>query len=217
MLQVLTLLTKRVLQCLAYALCFIPGILLALPFFLVASIYSKQKAREAVAKSTVKLKGRDVLATWKILVGTIFVPCLHLFYTICAYFLLGQAAAVVYFFFMPFVSAMSIFAFENFRRVFSSLKPLFLLLNNKEGSEALRGMRDQCKEEVRQIADILEWVPEDYEGPDLSPTGAVGSPQSPHAKFQLSRSSNDNLQMPKQVSRSWLSGPSYDWWADPDY
>jgi glycerol-3-phosphate O-acyltransferase/dihydroxyacetone phosphate acyltransferase len=33
--------------------------------------------------STVKVAGRDVLATWKVLVGLVLVPSLYTFYSIC--------------------------------------------------------------------------------------------------------------------------------------
>lgn len=71
---------------------------------------ASQKAKEAVAKSTVKLEvpaiiplvveqsdgglqGKDVMATWKILISLVFVPCLHLFYTACVYLILGVHTA----------------------------------------------------------------------------------------------------------------------------
>lgn len=59
----------------------LPGIILNAPIFIVASIISRKKAREAVAASTVKLQGRDVLATWKVLVSLGMAPLLYGFYT----------------------------------------------------------------------------------------------------------------------------------------
>lgn len=37
---------------------------------------------EALAASTVKVKGRDVLATWKFLVGLVLIPTLYGLYTL---------------------------------------------------------------------------------------------------------------------------------------
>lgn len=51
------------------------------PIFVVASIISARKAREAKAASTVKLQGRDVLASWKVLVSLGMAPILYGFYT----------------------------------------------------------------------------------------------------------------------------------------
>jgi len=43
---------------------------------------------EALAASTVKLQGRDVLATWKVLVSMAVVPLLYLFYAILVTFVM---------------------------------------------------------------------------------------------------------------------------------
>lgn len=37
----------------------------------------------AVKGSTVKIAGRDILATWKILVGLVLLPMLYAFYSLC--------------------------------------------------------------------------------------------------------------------------------------
>lgn len=42
---------------------------------------------EALAASSVKIEGRDVLATWKVLVSLAVVPLLYLFYITLATFL----------------------------------------------------------------------------------------------------------------------------------
>jgi len=206
--EIVSLLAWRVMLLLIYILCFIPGGLAALPFTIVAKLVADMKRKEALAKSSVKLKALDVLATWKILVGIVFVPTLHFFYTMCMFVFYGSSAAIVYFFFMPFVSAASIMAFENFRRVLLSLKPLWLLLHDGSGTKSLAAMREQCKDEVRQLADLLEWVPEESE---VTPRGESLS------GIRLLRNSS-GLDVPKAKSKSWLSGPSYDWWAStPDY
>lgn len=41
---------------------------------------AKLTLKEALAASTVKIQGRDVLATWKVLVSLAVVPCLYLLY-----------------------------------------------------------------------------------------------------------------------------------------
>jgi len=45
---------------------------------------SKIKAKEALAASVVKIAGRDVLATWKVLISLVMTPALYLFYAIVA-------------------------------------------------------------------------------------------------------------------------------------
>ncbi|KAN0133745.1 hypothetical protein V8E53_008469 [Lactarius tabidus] len=62
----------------------LPGVILNGPIFLVASILSKKKAREALAASAVKIHGRDVVASWKVLISLGITPVLYSFYAIIA-------------------------------------------------------------------------------------------------------------------------------------
>lgn len=60
----------------------LPGTILYGPVGLVASRISAKKAKEAVAGSSVKIKGKDVLATWKVFVAIALVPALTLVYCV---------------------------------------------------------------------------------------------------------------------------------------
>lgn len=60
----------------------LPGTILHAPVFILAKIISHQKAKEALAASTVKVQGRDVLATWKVLVSLAVTPLLYLIYSL---------------------------------------------------------------------------------------------------------------------------------------
>jgi glycerol-3-phosphate O-acyltransferase/dihydroxyacetone phosphate acyltransferase len=44
-------------------------------------LVSASKARQAVVKSSVKIHGRDVAATWKVLVALVLLPVLWVTYT----------------------------------------------------------------------------------------------------------------------------------------
>ncbi|KAL4882026.1 hypothetical protein BJY04DRAFT_52718 [Aspergillus karnatakaensis] len=59
----------------------LPGLLLFTPVFITTKLISNKKSKEALAASTVKLQGRDVMATWKLLVALAFAPALYAFYT----------------------------------------------------------------------------------------------------------------------------------------
>ena len=119
---------------------------------------SRYKAKVAVAGSRVKLKGRDILATWKVVCGMVLIPALHTFYTICVYYLYSSKEAVAYFFFMPFVSYTSIIASENAYQVFRSIGPLFMLLTKRQTGVELREMRRILKRDVRELAQKLGWA-----------------------------------------------------------
>ncbi|KAL5336795.1 hypothetical protein BJX70DRAFT_400287 [Aspergillus crustosus] len=59
----------------------LPGLLLFTPVFITTKLISNKKSKEALAASTVKLQGRDVMATWKLLVALAFAPALYASYT----------------------------------------------------------------------------------------------------------------------------------------
>ena len=83
------------------ALC--PAYTLFLPVVFVARRISQLKQMEALAGSKVKIEGKDVVATWKVMISFGLMPMLHLLYTLIARLLFSEAWAVVYFFFAPFV------------------------------------------------------------------------------------------------------------------
>ena len=64
----------------AWGVLALPGVVLNSPIFIAATIISRKKAKEALAASTVKIKGNDVLATWKVLVALAGAPTLYSVY-----------------------------------------------------------------------------------------------------------------------------------------
>lgn len=87
----------------------LPGVVLNAPIFLAALALSRKKARgwwssysactgltppaEALAGSVVKISGRDVIATWKILISLGLTPVLYGFYAFLATLLVVKAGA----------------------------------------------------------------------------------------------------------------------------
>jgi len=78
------LLLYRVFLLLAWTIFSLPGVVLHAPIFVTASVVSKIKAKEALAASVVKVAGRDVLATWKVLISLVMTPALYTFYALVA-------------------------------------------------------------------------------------------------------------------------------------
>ncbi|KAM0698121.1 hypothetical protein Q7P36_001585 [Cladosporium allicinum] len=68
-------------QLLTLGLATLPSLALFWPIFLTTKIISTRKQRAALANSVVKLKGRDVVSTWKILVAMGLAPTLYCWYT----------------------------------------------------------------------------------------------------------------------------------------
>lgn len=67
----------RVLKLLVLLVGTLPGLMLFTPVFVLTKYISIRKAREALAGSAVKIQGRDVMATWKIMTALFFAPILY--------------------------------------------------------------------------------------------------------------------------------------------
>ena len=63
--RLLLLLVVRVVWLLSLQVVFGPVYLCLFPVYAIATLYSRRKSRQAVENSTVKLKGRDVMGTYK--------------------------------------------------------------------------------------------------------------------------------------------------------
>jgi glycerol-3-phosphate O-acyltransferase/dihydroxyacetone phosphate acyltransferase len=72
----------RVGQLLTLGIATLPSLALFWPVFVVTKLISVKKQRKALASSVVKLEGRDVVGTWKILVAMGLAPMLYTWYTI---------------------------------------------------------------------------------------------------------------------------------------
>lgn len=149
----------------------IPGLLLFSPVFVATKIISRKKAKTALAGSTVKIRGRDVMATWKILVALGFAPMLYHFYSILLVVktwhdrLWGHVPGwvplwVVYFAVWPLMVAIT-FAALRFGEVgvdiFKSLRPLLLCLypTSSYGIQKLRARRAELSAQVTDLINTL--------------------------------------------------------------
>lgn len=159
------LLVIRFMYFLVMALFTCPGFILNLPIMLVTSIYSKKKAKEAKAKSTVKINAIDVIASWKILVALGVCPLTYLIYASLAVFIsvkyqnadLYEAILVFIksLLCLPIISYIAIRFGENGVDFYKSLKPLFLacLPNGRRETEKLRTERLNLQRDIYNLID----------------------------------------------------------------
>ncbi|EEY21934.1 glycerol-3-phosphate O-acyltransferase [Verticillium alfalfae VaMs.102] len=155
----------------------LPGLILFAPVFIAAKVISIRKAKQALAGSTVKIQGRDVMATWKLMVAIFFAPTLYNFYSAVVTWrvyvdhLWGTVPAWVpwwtaYLVMWPLMVGIS-FAALRFGEVgmdiFKSLRPLVLCLNpaSSYNIHHLRERRAQLSTEVTDVINTL--------GPDMFP------------------------------------------------
>ncbi|KAI7872704.1 hypothetical protein BDF14DRAFT_1872913 [Spinellus fusiger] len=110
--------------------------------------------------SSVKISGRDVLATWKLLVALVLLPTMYTLYTIMALVISIRSKGTVYstfalplatWIFLPFVSYASLRFGENGLDVYKSLRPLYLALVDPDSTENLRHTREKLSQDITQL------------------------------------------------------------------
>jgi glycerol-3-phosphate O-acyltransferase / dihydroxyacetone phosphate acyltransferase len=187
-LKAIFLLVYRSIKLVILLLCTIPGLLLFSPVFVATKIISRKKAKTALAGSTVKIQGRDVMATWKILVALGFAPTLYHFYSILLVSRVwydrfwGHVPDwvplwVVYFAVWPAMVAIT-FASLRFGEVgmdiFKSLRPLVLCLSPMS-SFNIQKLKTKRAELSVAVTDLInELGPEMF--PDFDKTRLVPDP-----------------------------------------
>ncbi|KAI5818715.1 hypothetical protein BZA77DRAFT_306250 [Pyronema omphalodes] len=160
----------------------LPGFILFLPVFIATKIISIRKAKEALKASTVKIQGRDVIATWKLLVALAFAPVCYNFYVIlfcwwtAAHRFYGLmpdwmptiGVAIVGWILFPTITFAALRFGEIGMDIAKSLRPLFLSLSPASANTLvrLRERRAQLSEEVTQLINDL--------GPELFPDFDAG-------------------------------------------
>lgn len=154
------LLCYRVGILLVWGLLSFPGSILNLPIVITAKALSAKKAKDALASSTVKIAGRDVLATWKFLVGLVLIPLLYGLYTLIVFWVcmkseLSWFRTILYpaltWTLLPFVSYASMRFAENGVDVFKSLRPLYVALVDPDSTANLRQLREKLSNYITEV------------------------------------------------------------------
>ncbi|KAF9190102.1 hypothetical protein BGZ50_000451 [Haplosporangium sp. Z 11] len=164
------LLIWRVVQVIFLSFLALPGTLMNLPVAIVARVISNKKAKEALAASTVKIAGRDVLATWKLLVALGLMPVLYFSYATIVFFYCGRfdislttrlLVAWAAWACTPFVTYASIRFGEVGLDILKSIRPLFLSIIGEDNTiNEFRKSRAELQKTITEL--INELAPEIY-------------------------------------------------------
>lgn len=175
--RVVAFLLYRLAKLVVLSIAVIPGLIFFSPVFIAGKLISIKKSKEALAASSVKIKARDVVATWKILVSLALAPALNVVYTIIGTYWTYKNRVggrvpewapmwfVVLFQIILFPAAC--FAALRFGEIgmdiFKSIRPLVLSLNPTSSNTLvrLRERRAMLQAEITEIVDEL--------GPELFP------------------------------------------------
>lgn len=174
---VVWLLVTRVIRLIFLGLLALPGTVLFSPIFVACKVISIRKARAALAASSVKIQGRDVMATWKLMVGLVAAPVSYALYaTLVAYKtytdrLWGLVPPwmpiwLVWILTWPVAILITVAALQFGERgmdIFKSLRPLFICLN-PSSSYSIRQLRELRAELSERVTDIINTL-----GPEMFP------------------------------------------------
>eukprot|EP00750_Incisomonas_marina_P008441 INCI15474.1.p1 GENE.INCI15474.1~~INCI15474.1.p1 ORF type:complete len:912 (+),score=148.99 INCI15474.1:242-2977(+) len=136
----------------------VPGLIASLPIMITVRLVASSKARAALKNSSVKVAGRDVMATWKILVSFVVVPIVHIVYTLLSYYFVGEPAAVAWFFIMPIFAYVTINTTERLKADLQEFMPLLMstcCTTNTSGDMVAH--RSQLQSTVREVVHSLAW------------------------------------------------------------
>ena len=157
----------RLVKC-TIALCLsLPGFFMFSPVFIVAKQISRKKAREALASSVVKIKGTDVVASWKILVALGFAPMLYIFWAVIATHYLYKAGWVartpvwvvflLCYLFNILITYSSLRTGEIGYDYFTSLQPLaYSLLSKHNDMHQIEQLKENRRQLSVQVTDFCE-------------------------------------------------------------
>ncbi|KAJ7917102.1 hypothetical protein B0H13DRAFT_1608668 [Mycena leptocephala] len=160
--KTLALLTYRVGLLAVWSIFALPGVVLNGPIFILASIISRRKAKEALAASRVKIAARDVLATWKVLISVGVAPVLYLLYACIGTLLAIRAKApmkwrlitpILVLWGVPAMSYAALKFGEAGMDVVKSLPPLIaaLIPGQQRSLDKLKAMRVQLSNQVSDL------------------------------------------------------------------
>ncbi|KAH3686968.1 hypothetical protein WICPIJ_002049 [Wickerhamomyces pijperi] len=162
------ILASRVFRMTFLMLLSLPGSILFAPIFIVTDRISRQKQKEALAASMVKVKAIDVVASWKIIVATVFAPALYVTYSVIGtilamrYDILGLGSWTVLLVFPTIYLGLVFTTYAAFRTgevgydVLKSLPPLISsVFANRDELQQLKEFRGRLALEITEVVNLL--------------------------------------------------------------
>jgi len=137
----------------------LPGLVIHAPLVLFIRDYARKKAAVAKAESSVKLEGKDVIGSWKLIIACVLFPAfyalLSLIFAICLYMMGSRLIMLKSFVFLtfvlPFLGLTTTKAYEQIGDITKSLRPLLIAAMNKNTSAVVAYRFDLSK----RIEDII--------------------------------------------------------------
>lgn len=136
----------------------LPGIILNLPVGIAARTLAHRHAKQALAASNVKVSGRDVISSYKILVAMVLWPLIHMFYAAVVVYMAGWKWGIIsWFVLFPLYAYSTVRIFEIGMDLWRANLPLFLSLlpGGDKYHKQLLVMREDIKNKLKTLAEEL--------------------------------------------------------------
>jgi glycerol-3-phosphate O-acyltransferase/dihydroxyacetone phosphate acyltransferase len=130
----------------------LPFMVLGVPILGACRLVASNKAREAAAKSSVKLIGRDVMATWKLLTALVVVPVMLLIYSLAAGVLINPRLGGVCWCLLPVIMLGSLHLWDHYIDTIKAIRGMVVALRSRERGIKLYKQRWQLKTQIRSLA-----------------------------------------------------------------
>lgn len=194
--KALILLFKRLIMLGLMAFFAVPGTVLNLPVVIASKIITKKKQREALASSTVKIKARDVVSSWKVIIALVVTPILHIIYaTIASVTIYAKTKNIMLTIITPFVCIIVLFLVSYYSvivgtyagDVYRSLRPLTLAIIGRVNVKQLSIIRGNLTKDITEL--IEEYGPKIFPDFDKNRILMPSSTTNKHAPLTPSSAS----------------------------
>lgn len=182
-----------------FGLISLPGFIVNSPALYLIGRISKKKAMAAKKASNVKIDGKDVISTWKLLVALVLLPFVYGLYSMAIILMSPNLrsktilnlsiAFILIFHILIFVSYATVRLSEMVYDSYNSIKPLILTILDPERYLILRQVRSTLHEQINLVVDELgPSVVDDFDRNRIikSPKDSISDRSSP-------LSSNDSI------------------------
>ncbi|CAO3679169.1 unnamed protein product [Umbelopsis ramanniana] len=218
-LQATKLLITRVFKLFSFAILAVPSAILNLPIIALCKYISHRKQKSALAGSSVKILGKDVVATWKIIVACFATPTLYAAYSLLYFVHLGRQhpamsrrrrtiRALISWAIQPILHYSLMRCGETGIATYRSIKPLFLAITDPNASKRIKDMRAVLSKDITDYVQS-QGSTASVDGPSVKQRSRVPEKKQPPKQY-VDRMQNHHME--------WLDDSTiFNWRGDqPD-
>jgi glycerol-3-phosphate O-acyltransferase/dihydroxyacetone phosphate acyltransferase len=134
----------------------IPGAVLNIPMGLISRVLARREAKKALAKSEVKVKAQDVIASYKVIVAMVIVPVAWTLYFLIFSFFYGLQKGFLFLLALPWFSYAAIRMLEQGLQIWRSSIPLLRSLWRARFVETVTELKTHRRELVKMMRTLVK-------------------------------------------------------------